>query len=151
MLKLVDNKSDILKTNLDALDIDAVSVEYLKDIKNKMTETMLANDGIGLAANQVGMVDRLFIMIHSQTNKIIMCVNPEILNYSKTKKSFREGCLSFKGEYYSILRPYDIIVKYYDENKNQVLNTFSGIDSICFQHELDHLNGITFHKRKKDV
>ncbi len=116
------------------------------DIIFEMFKIMEDNRGIGLAAPQVGISQRFFIMANTSLKYVDrIFINPKILMYSTTNKKFKEGCLSFKGQYRETNRPQRIQVSYTNLKGEKVTRYFSGIWSICFQHELDHLNGITFN------
>jgi len=104
--------------------------------------TMKKYGGIGLAANQCSVKARVFVI--GNEDEAIACFNPKIVSISETSVSANEGCLSFPGLALNINRTETISVEYYDENGTLKTNTFSGITARCFQHELDHLNGIKF-------
>lgn len=104
--------------------------------------TMKKYGGIGLAANQCSVRARVFVI--GNEDEAIACFNPKIVSISETSVSANEGCLSFPGLALNINRTETIGVEYYDENGKLKTNTFSGITARCFQHELDHLNGIKF-------
>jgi peptide deformylase len=111
----------------------------------EMINFMQSNGGIGLAAPQVGIGKRLFVMYTS--GKFRTCFNPELLNVSRTTELYTEGCLSFNGDFYEIERPNTIDVLYYNYMGKAAHETLTGIDTRCFLHELDHLNGIVFKQR----
>jgi peptide deformylase len=119
-----------------------------EDLVNRMQTLMHANGGIGLAANQCGERVRMFIMLID--GEFWECFNPEIIEHSTDLTEFNEGCLSFKGEYVIIKRPSTIDVRYYDSKGNENVERLEGLPARCFQHELDHLNGITMHDRYKE-
>ena len=119
-----------------------------QDLVLRLRQFMLTNGGIGLAANQVGLRDRCFVMtIDGQDWD---CFNPEIIELGTDLVDFEEGCLSFKGESCIIKRPDTITVRYYDANRVEHTKQLVGLASRCFQHELDHLNGITMWDRYKE-
>lgn len=109
-----------------------------------LTETMLVNEGLGLAANQIGLPYRVFVM---RSNPIICCFNPRIVDASEELIYLDEGCLTFPNMYVKIQRPKRIKVRFTRPNGEIVTETFDGITSRIFQHELDHLNGILFMSR----
>ena len=119
-----------------------------EDLINRMQTLMHANGGIGLAANQCGERVRVFIMLID--GEFWECFNPEILEYSIDLAEFDEGCLSFPGETCIIKRPDSILVKYFNITGIEIIERLAGLPSRCFQHELDHLNGITMHDRYKE-
>ena len=114
-------------------------------LANRMFSFMMSKDGIGLAAPQIGISKRLFVMYVNGT--VFHCFNPEILESSDELMTFEEGCLSFPDEFIKITRPKDIQVRYQDHEGIWIEKSFEGVASVCFQHELDHLNGIVFHDR----
>jgi peptide deformylase len=119
-----------------------------EDLINRMQVLMHANGGIGLAANQCGERVRVFIMLIN--GEFWACFNPEIIEVSADLAKFDEGCLSFPGETCIIKRPDSILVKYFDITGIEIIERLVGLPSRCFQHELDHLNGITMHDRFKE-
>ena len=119
-----------------------------QDLVLRLNRFMLEEGGIGLAANQVGLRDRCFVMAVDGRNWA--CFNPEIVEMDTDLVDFEEGCLSFKGESCIIKRPDRIRVRYYDATANEHTEDLTGLASRCFQHELDHLNGITMWDRYKE-
>lgn len=115
------------------------------NLANRMFSFMMSKDGIGLAAPQIGISKRLFVMYVDGT--VFHCFNPEIIESSQELLTFKEGCLSFPDEFIDITRPKNIRVRYQDHEGTWIEKSFEGIASVCFQHELDHLNGIVFHDR----
>ncbi len=117
---------------------------------DRMLETMYAAPGIGLAANQVGLLNRVIVMDIAQreeepdTRKPIVMANPEIIWASEEPSVWEEGCLSIPGQYAEVERPLEVRVRYldYDGKKQEAL--FEGLGSHCVQHEIDHLNGVLF-------
>ena len=118
----------------------------------KMLEFMKQSNGIGLAAPQLGIGCRLFVM---QTkfgvgDVAMFCFNPEIVNSGVTTATIEEGCLSFPGEQVKVTRPAFIEVKYHNHRGERLEAKLWGLPSIVYQHELDHLNGIVMHDRYKE-
>lgn len=105
-----------------------------------MFNIMKEHDGIGLAAPQVGVMKRLFIM-HVGFNKYV-CINPKITRVGKETKLKDEGCLSYPDQSVMVERALEIRVSYQDAKGNNVKKKYSGLLARCYQHELDHLNGI---------
>jgi len=128
----------------------ALDVEWSNPTENqrlavKMIHFMKQEHGIGLAAPQIGIGKRLFVM-HTD-GKYRMCFNPKLLSVSKEIETYNEGCLSFKDIFYNIERPATIEVLYYDYIGNSFKEELTGISARCFLHELDHLDGIVFKQR----
>ena len=109
---------------------------------HKMKDLMVKYKGIGLAAPQIGLLKKYFIMDFN--DKIIECINPKILHSSSELFVYEEGCLSIPGVRSDISRPKVIDVEYEDLSGKTIKNTFTDLNSTCFQHELDHLNGVLF-------
>jgi len=116
------------------------------EIANDMLRFMRASNGIGLAANQVGMAKRLFVM--EVDGVIRFCFNPAILEASEETVTMEEGCLSFPSDRVQISRPSTITVTYQNTAGQYCTEELTGLAARCFQHEFDHLNGITMLKRK---
>ena len=116
-------------------------------ILNQMLECMYNNNGIGLAAPQVGILKRLVVVDCSDKNNIkkpIKLINPEIVKSSSEITEFEEGCLSLPTQYAKVKRPAEIIVKFQNIEGIFCQESFSGIEATCIQHEIDHLDGKLF-------
>lgn len=111
-----------------------------------LLEFMIAENGIGLAAPQVGISLRVFVMKIGL--KTWCCFNPEITELGNDFTNFDEGCLSFPGDLCTISRADTIKVVYQTASGDTMEEELSGLTSRCFQHELDHLDGVTMHTRK---
>ena len=119
----------------------------LVNLSKDLIDTMYDADGVGLAAPQIGINKRIFVMDCSSENEEKDCrvvINPEIEHASEELGSYMEGCLSIPGITEEISRPKVIKVLYQDVNGVLQRDTFDDLWSICFQHELDHLNGKLF-------
>ena len=115
----------------------------LKIITSNMLETMYAEEGIGLAATQVDIHERIIVMdLSEERNDPKIFINPEfkILN-DKSLLSFKEGCLSVPGITEDITRPDNIYLTWQDINGKQHEAEPSGLLTVCIQHEIDHLEG----------
>lgn len=112
--------------------------DYQFTKSNEMIELMLKHKGIGLAANQVGLIERMFVMVTKRWG-IIELHNPEIKDISNRRICRPEGCLSINSYRDLIYRPDWITIN--TSNKGQLV--FSGIEAACVEHELEHLDGIT--------
>lgn len=117
-----------------------------KEIKQQMIDTMLANNGIGLSANQVGLNAQVFVMGDRADNAMI-CINPTVIEYTKETVLDIEGCLSFPNIYVKVLRPKEILAEFFDENLEKQTVKIEGYSAKCYLHEWDHLQGITFKDR----
>lgn len=119
----------------------------IRQLLDDMLETMYANNGCGLAANQVGVLKRVIVMDVSpepELPKPIKLINPEILWISEEEGIFSQGCLSIPDQYAEVRRPCEVHIRYLDENGHQQEIKSGGLLGECIQHEIDHLNGILF-------
>ena len=132
---------------------DSDSIEGYNDLEqfeNDMVKLMLDENGMGLAANQIGITKRFFAIGHESfdtMSKPAIIYNPKILKSSKDKVIDLEGCLSFKNVWLKVERPRKVEVQYELSNGQIHMAELDGMESKCFQHEVDHLDGITFDKR----
>ena len=116
----------------------------LRQLVADMAETMYEAPGIGLAATQVNVHQRVVVIDVSEDQSALqVLINPVIQSVSGMQ-TYEEGCLSVPGIYDKVDRPSDVRVRYQDmDGKEQVLET-DGLLAICIQHEIDHLNGKVF-------
>ena len=106
-------------------------------------------EGIGLSANQIGISERVFIiMLNIETEETITCFTPRIIKRYDDNVWCEEGCLSFPDEIINVERPDRIIVKYEDEDRKDHKIKLSGMAARVFLHEFDHLEGIVFTERQ---
>ena len=119
-------------------DTDAEQVEL------EMIQLMRANNGRGLAANQVGLLKRVFVIQLEGNISATAMFNPTIVNQSEDLVVGEEGCLSFPDLWLDVKRPKWIDAVYLDKLGKECKITLTGINAKCFLHELDHLNGICF-------
>lgn len=118
--------------------------DNLRTVIDNMFETMYDAQGVGLAATQVDVHQRLFIAdCGSEENEPLVFINPEILEQEGLFEN-EEGCLSFPGIYASVERAGSVTVKALDRNGNAFEMEADGLLAICIQHEIDHLNGKLF-------
>ena len=122
----------------------------LERFESDMIRLMLDERGMGLAANQIGITKRFFAIGHDSFDtfqKHAIIWNPQVINFSEEKIIDVEGCLSFKDIFVKVERPKAIEVQYETTQGETKTSRLDGMESKCFQHELDHLDGITFNKR----
>lgn len=145
--------------------------DNIRKLMDDMMETMYANNGVGLAAVQIGVLKRVLVMDTSWSSsrydedkmegddkkhgKIFMA-NPKVIKLSKNLSPYKEGCLSFPGLDSNVKRPDYVEIEYLDYNNNkQILKAKNSLLAVCVQHEIDHLDGITFidhiSKLKRDM
>ena len=120
-----------------------------REISRILKENMFHYEGIGLSANQIGISERVFIMmLNKETEETITCFNPRIIKRYDDNVWCEEGCLSFPDEIINVERPDRIIVKYEDEDMKDHKIKLSGMAARVFLHEFDHLEGIVFTERQ---
>lgn len=139
-MKILIYPNNILETK--CKDVEAVN-EETKLLVDEMVETMYKNNGIGLAAPQVGVLKNIIVFDCSDEHDSPTClINPKIVRESGTAVQ-REGCLSFPGIFLDIRRSSHITVNAIDLSGKESVHKFSGLESACVQHEIDHLQGQT--------
>jgi peptide deformylase len=148
-MKLIYHPNEFLSKQLTLVDLENITFNP-KELKQQMVDFMLANNGIGLAANQIGLDVSVFVMGDSVTNSS-MCINPTVLQYTEETTVDVEGCLSFPGIYVKVKRPKEILAEYYNENLEKQIVKITGYSARCYLHELDHTLGITFKDRVSKV
>lgn len=148
----------------------------LRAFMNDMVQTMYSEHGLGLAAVQVGVLKRILVMdvdysvdhnahhnhdhhgcggVHVKNENPQFFINPEIIEKSEELSTYNEGCLSFPTVHADVVRPATVKVKYLDYHGEEKITEMDDILATCIQHEIDHLNGITFvdhiSKLKREV
>ena len=145
ILQLTPNTHPILHERVKPCSKDLDRREMSRILK----ENMIHYEGVGLSANQIGIGERVFIMmLDMETEETITCFNPRIIKRYDDDVWCEEGCLSFPDEIINIQRPDRIVVKYEDEDKKDHKIKLSGMAARVFLHEFDHLEGIVFTQRQ---
>lgn len=143
-MNLVNAKDPILKTKCEEFDFINPPFDPIEFSKN-LIKFMYDNNGLGLAANQVGVPYRIFAMRGAPEN--FVCFNPKIVLPSSEQVILEEGCLTYPGLSVKIKRSQHIKVRFRTPNGETLTKTFTGMTARIFQHELDHLDGIEFFSR----
>ncbi len=129
--------------------VDVIDRE-VREIIRDMFETMYHAEGVGLAANQIGISLRIMVIDTSPKKESpplkLVLINPEVIEKEGSIK-YKEGCLSFPGLTVEVERYKSVKVKALNEHGEEVFYHFEGFPAIVFQHEMDHLEGITFIDR----
>lgn len=125
-----------------------ITPELLK-IMDEMVKMMEKQNGVGLAAPQVGVTQRFLVMMDPETNEIYRMINPQILSKSDEMCVMEEGCLSVLGAdnlpvYANVRRPKSVTVQWTDEHGKKQSAQMNGVPARIVQHETDHLDGILF-------
>ena len=119
----------------------------IRRLMDDMLETMYAAPGIGLAAPQVGRLQRVIVADVARSDEEpqpVRMANPEIVDISDEMLVHEEGCLSLPEHYADVARPDRVRISYIDHSNRRREEEFEGILSTCLQHEIDHLDGILF-------
>ena len=141
-MNLVKEISPILKVPCIEFDFSNPPCDPI-ELANDLNETMIANDGLGLSANQVGLEYRVFV-IRTDENKTLAFFNPKIVATSEKLISLKEGCLSFPLLYLNIKRPEWVRVRYTTQYGETKTDRFMGITCRVVLHEYDHMEGKVF-------
>ena len=150
--------TDVLKSKAKPLELDSESWDEVRSVASRMIELMQGAHGIGLAAPQVGLSWRLFVahvpadpdldpedevpQFPDSCDGPCVFINPVITNYAGDLEPYDEGCLSLPGITGEVNRPSIVTVKAIDLEGNEVELTASGLLARCWQHEIDHLDGV---------
>jgi peptide deformylase len=147
--KILQYPHEALTTKCDLLDLDTDLCEILRIIKQLKDELNLCGENaMGLAANQIGILKRIFVMRMNDLGIIKTFINPKIITAYGMNNAYQEGCLSSPDIHDMVqLRSTTIKLEWYDTDGNRTVKSFTGIEAICIQHEIDHLNGIFWFDR----
>lgn len=148
LFSLVPETHPALRQVLPHFDFNNPPVEPNK-FASSLVETCKKHNGLGLSANQCGYEYRVFVM--GTGDSYVAFFNPEITWVSEETSKMEEGCLSFLDLFLSVERPTTIKVKYQDYTGEEKTAQFTGLTARCFQHELDHMNGIVYTHHAKPL
>lgn len=161
----IDNAADLAILKAVSPPVEGGVTDELRALMDDMLETMYAAPGIGLAAAQIGELKRVVVMdlgdkpvegasedpeaeesedLQLARRNPRFFVNPEVIWASDEMYAYEEGCLSVPDYYDAVERPARIRVRYLDYAGQQIEEEIEGLYAVCFQHELDHLNGVLF-------
>ncbi|MET0156256.1 MAG: peptide deformylase [Rickettsiales bacterium] len=158
-----DNRLNVASAPVEGVD------DAIRRLMDDMLDTMYASDGVGLAAVQVGVHQRVLVMdVRGSAARYpdakkrdgapegpFFMANPEIVSASESLNVYDEGCLSFPGQSGKVTRPAAVAVRYLDYRGESQLLECDELLATCVQHEIDHLNGVTFvdrlSKLKRDM
>lgn len=129
--------------------ITDIKSSEIKELISDMLETLEKNKGLGLAANQIGRLLQLCII--KLDGKAHILINPKYKSKSWKKTIIEEGCLSFPGQFFPVKRHKKVKVAAWDRNGKKIIIEAEGLLSRALQHEIDHLDGILFTKRKARI
>ena len=122
--------------------------DELRKLADDMLATMYDAPGVGLAAPQVGVLKRVFVMDCVKDNNAapqpMVLINPEVTWTSEETNVYEEGCLSIPEQYAEVTRPAEVTVRWIDRDGVERQQDFAGLWATCVQHEIDHLDGKLF-------
>jgi len=162
MTTVVQTGDKVLRETAKEIGLTEIKSAKIKKILAQMTKALsVAKDGVALAAPQIGVPLRVFIVLKEYTEnktaqelkeikekkvkpEIVVFINPKITKISKKKQTVREGCLSVVGIFGAITRAEKVTVEAYNKKGEKFTRGASGLLAQIFQHEMDHLNGILF-------
>ena len=118
----------------------------VRQLLDDMAATMYDAPGIGLAAPQINVSQRLVVIDCGKHDapELYKMVNPEIIALSEEQAVLEEGCLSIPDQTAEVTRPAEVSIRYLDETGTSQTLTSDGLLAACIQHEIDHLNGVLF-------
>ncbi len=128
--------------------VEKITPELLSTM-DEMVEMMREQNGVGLAAPQIGALSRFLVMLDPDTETVYRMINPKILSYSEKTCTLEEGCLSVLGNdglpvFSNVTRPESVVVEWTDESGDKKTAQMSGLPGRIVQHETDHLDGKLF-------
>lgn len=165
MKEIVQKEASVLREVAKEVPIDDIASFRIQKILKEMKIALASqDDGVAIAAPQIGYPLRIFVVsgkvtnimknIDTETDKIfedMVYINPVIKKISKTKKFVEEGCLSVRYLYGKVNRSTKVLMEAYNENGEKFIRGGSGLLAQIFQHENDHLNGILFIDKAKGL
>lgn len=163
MVKIVQKENEVLHKPAHEIEAGLFGSLKLKKIIKEMSEALAKeDDGVALAAPQIGLALRIFIVsgkIFTAENDLaegkikpdLVFINPILTNLSKTKQSMEEGCLSVRWFYGEVKRSTKATITAYDVNGKKFTRSGSGLLAQIFQHEMDHLDGVLFIEKTKKL
>lgn len=162
MKEIVQKDQPVLRETAKPVPIEEINSEHIKKVIEEMSSAMITQkDGIAIAAPQIGENLRIFIVSgkllkqadssYKGNEQDLVFINPEIIKLSKEKKDVEEGCLSVRWLYGKVRRSVRTTVVAFNEKGEKIERGASGILAQIFQHEVDHLNGILFIDKAKQI
>lgn len=148
MTRIVQEPDEILRKTAASIPVETINSTSIQGIIDEMKLTLAGeSDGVAIAAPQIGISLRLFIVSKKASRKFaddIVFINPEIIRMGKQKAELSEGCLSVRWKYGLVKRATTATVRAYNANGHEFVMSGRGLLAEIFQHEIDHLDGILF-------
>lgn len=149
ILPILTHPNSILRQKTEEISLEKIKSYEIKKLIFDMKETVEAENGIGLAAPQVGRSLRIIVIFLE--NKKIVLINPKITYFSWRKKKGEEGCLSVPGKFGFVKRSKVIKAKALDENGKEIKFKAKNLLARVIQHEVDHLDGVLFIDKTENI
>ena len=146
MTRILTYPNPILRQKAESIETVDDNVRHLIET---MTDAMYMDDGVGLAATQIGITKRLIVFDAGEGLQAL--INPEIIETGNESQAMEEGCLSLPGIRMEITRPTHVVIKGLDEQGNPVLMDAEGLKARILQHEIDHLDGVLIVDRASSI
>lgn len=140
--KLITIPNAILRKKAASVTLQELQTPTMQSLLADMSETMFAEDGIGLAAPQIGVSQRIFVVATKDGAKAF--INPKIVKQSFLSIVMEEGCLSIPGVFGTVKRPRRVTIEALDASGKPFSLPAEGLLARIVQHEMDHLNGVLF-------
>jgi peptide deformylase len=159
MVQIVQQTDPILRRQAAAVPVEKIRSASIKAIIKKMSRALAReDDGVAIAAPQIGELWRIFIVSGRLMGKNpavaepdFVFINPIITNSSKQKVILDEGCLSVRWRYGKVRRARQVTIEAYDQTGRKIVRHGSGLWAQIFQHEIDHLDGILFTDKAQEI
>ncbi|MDQ2933358.1 MAG: peptide deformylase [bacterium] len=162
MKEILQRDNPVLRQQAKTVELSEIGSESFNAIIDDMATAMSQQkDGVAIAAPQIGISQRIFVISGSVLKHAdktytgeavnLIFVNPEITKLSKDKKEMEEGCLSVRWLYGKVKRSTRATIVYYNEKGEKIERGASGLLAQIFQHETDHLNGVLFIDKANEV
>lgn len=155
MREILQEPHPILRRIADVVKIDEIKNQNIQEIISDMNALLDSqDDGVAIAAPQIGESVRIFIVskkASKQLKKNTAFINPEIIRIGKEKVELEEGCLSVRWKYGMVKRSTTATIRAYNDQGNEFVMSGRGLLAQIFQHEIDHLNGILFIDKARDI
>ncbi|MFA6536033.1 MAG: peptide deformylase [Candidatus Paceibacterota bacterium] len=165
MLEIVNRDNPVLREKAKEVPVSQIGKPEIQKIISEMKEALATqDDGVAIAAPQIGEPLRIFVVsgkiLAQQSKKVrstkkdgsdLVFINPKIIKLSRKKDFMEEGCLSVRWLYGRVKRSENATVEAYNEKAEKITRGASGLLAQVFQHEVDHLEGILFIDKAKDI
>ncbi len=155
MTAIVQTPDPVLRNTAALVEISKIQSTVIQDIIARMSDVLAGeHDGVAIAAPQIGVSMRIFVMSKKVSKKLeqdVVFINPEIVRIGKIKEELSEGCLSVRWKYGLVKRAASCTVRAYNERGNEFVMSGRGLVAQIFQHEIDHLNGVLFIDKARNI